>query len=876
MNIDPLEAAVQEELKSQAPQGSVEDPLGDLGGDIVTPEQLSYRQEQEKYQTLPMAGAAALAGAARGLTFGASDVLLRGAGLAEPARKLQAYLPEASLTGEVLGGIGGAFLGPGALVAKGAAAATAGIARPVLRAGAREALEGALYGVGQTVSDQALGTPESVAESLIANVGLGSIIGGTFGMGMHGVAEGAQALKGQVSKLLKGDNVVSRFMGEADDFVLDEFKKTAPNIEEIKRLAQQEGIPLTKGMLSDSEIIRGLESSLAQKPTMFGQLVRQEVEPTYRAFQKQAAKVVEEASEDTVESIADNVKNELVSRAHQLYDPASSLYQKINQEFDAITLTPDMREKLVKQINDWAGQQLKTSPARKAALDSIENLSDMIDMPLSKVKAISSDLGQRAQNLRQTGFSNEGRLVNILKDKVDNYLERQVKRAAIDQALQMPNGQALAKELLADLKEAKKGWREFKGFLEDIGEEAGLGKIKSFEQFIDRVESIDNAKLARNLFDVKSPKTLRFLKESFPDIFEQYRRIEIAKLAAKTQGFDKMGNSVSDVLKLKKELDKYAPESAQLILGKDKIRTINNLHELYRKIPRKIGPSGTPEGMWYTDVLKPALWAADFANYGIYKAGQIATDVQSKQTKEITNRFKNFITGAKKTVVPASTIAVTSSFKDYQKNLDYVQQMATNPDQYAAKIDESTKGLAQIDPSLQQAIANTSMEAVSFLQSKAPKNPFADSMFKSKVQWKPSDAELSKFNRYLKAIDDPFSILTDLEQGVLTSEGVEAVKTIYSDLYNKFVTEAVKQVGEHEQDIPFSKQLQLSLLLGQPLTNAQDTQMMQRLQQGAQASGAQEEAQAQGGMRPKSKKIDGDFLKGQMSQSEQLQRSRGQ
>ena len=216
MNADPLEQAVQAEIgqKPQQQQGMQDDPFADLGGEIVTPEQLSFRQEQEQYQTLPMAGLAALAGAARGATFGASDVLLRGAGLAEPARKLQVYQPEFSLGGEALGGIAGAFVGPGALAIKGAAAATAGIARPLLRAGAREAVEGALYGVGQTVSDQALGTPESVAESLVANVGLGAIVGGAFGMGIHGVAEGAQAFKKQVSKLLKGDNVVSRFMGE--------------------------------------------------------------------------------------------------------------------------------------------------------------------------------------------------------------------------------------------------------------------------------------------------------------------------------------------------------------------------------------------------------------------------------------------------------------------------------------------------------------------------------------------------------------------------------------------------------------------------------------------------------------------------------------
>lgn len=849
--------------------------FSDLGGESVTPEQLKVEQERSQYETLQKAALAGAAGVARGVSFGISDAILKGAGLAEETRKLQAYQPEASIAGELAGGIGGVFLGPGAVLARGAQAATAGIARPLLRAGAREALEGAIYGVGQTVSEQALGTPDSVAESLIANVGLGSVLGGTLGMGVHGVTEGAQALAKQVKKVLKGEDAITKWIGKADDYFVDEFEKTVPNLEELKRIAQQEGIPLTPGMESDSDVLRGIESALAQKPTAFGGMVREQVRPTYKAFQRQAAKVVEEASEETIEGIADEAKNTLISRAHELYDPASSLYNKLNTEMDKITLTPDMREKLVSNINEWADKYtLKQGAARKAAKDAIDNMAEMIDMPLTKIKEIGTDLGQRAQNLKQTGFSNEARLVNILKNKVDSYLDRQVKRAAIDQALEMPNGQALAKEFLSDLKEAKKGWKEFKGFLEDIGEEAGLGKIKSFSQFVERVEKIDNAKLARNLFDVKSPRTLKFFKENFPELFERYRKIEIAKLSTKTAAFDPQGNPITDVLKLGKELEKYSPESAKLILGQEKIRSIENLNKLYRKMPRKIGPSGTPEGMWYSDVLKPAMWLADASAYGIYKTGKVALEVQDKQSKQISTTLKNFLTSTKKTLVPASTIGVTSSFENYEKNLEYIQSIAIDPNKFMEKIEENTAGLSNIDPTLQEAIANTSMEATQFLQSKAPKNPFEGSMFQSKVKWRPSDAELSKFNRYLKAVDDPFSILADLEQGVLTSESVEAVKTIYPQIYTKIVTQVISEIA-NVQDIPFAKQLQLSMLLGQPLTNAQDFQMMQRLQSGAQAAGQQED-QMQNRAQPKSRKIEGDFTKGVMGQSEQLIRSRGE
>ena len=151
---------------------------------------------------------------------------------------------------------------------------------------------------------------------------------------------------------------------------------------------------------------------------------------------------------------------------------------------------------------------------------------------------------------------------------------------------------------------------------------------------------------------------------------------------------------------------------------------------------------------------------------------------------------------------------------------------------------------------------------------------FRSSMIISPVKWKPSDAELSKFNRYLKTIDDPLSILMDLEQGVLTAESVEAIQTVYPKLYEQIKQIAIDTIGRNEQQLPFGKQLQLSLLLQAPVSTIQDTQMMQRLQMGAMEAGQQEEAQQQA--RPRSKKIESDFLKGSMGQSEQLIRSRGQ
>lgn len=853
----------------------LENPFAEGGGVPISETEAVYQEERQKYETPKAELLAGAAGVARGISFGLSDLLLKGLGYSEEAAKLQAYQPSISTAGEVAGTVGGVFFGPGALLVKGAVKATAPIASNLGRVAAKEAIEGGVYGIGQTISEQALGSKESVAESLVANVGLGTILGAGFGIGAHGLGEGAQALKRQTSKFLKGEDALTKWLGTADDYVSEEFRKEAINIDELKAIAKEQGISLTKGMLSDSELIRGLESSLAQRPTVFGRMAREEIKPTYQAFQKQAAKVVEEASQDTVNSIGDEIKNTLINRAHQLYDPASSLYQEIGQATKNIQITPELRGKLVKTIDQWSlGNTLARSDARKAAQDAIANLSEDIFMPLDKVKDIASDLGGKMSVLKRAGDSKQAMLIGQLKTKIDNFYDRQVRRAAIDQALEMPDGKQIANELLADIKEAKKGWREFKTFLADVGDEAGLGKINSFSQFMDKIESIDNEKLARNLFDPKSVKSLKFVQENFPDVFDKLRRIEIAKLSAKADGVDPLGNVVTDIGKLTREVKKYSPEALELILGKDKVRSLNNLEKLYKKMPRKIGPSGTPEGMAYLNFLKPMMWVGDAAAFSAYKTGNIVLEMQDKQTKSMIDQIKKIVTNVKKPIVGASTVAITGMTRDYEQRLKDIQETALNPEKYSMAIQENTKGLAAVDPDLQQSIANTSMEAADFLSTKAPKNPFEGSMISGKIKWKPSDSELSKFNRYLKAIDDPFSVLIDLEQDLLTQEAVEAVKTIYPNLYAKMSEKLIEQIAEDGQEMPFVKQLQVSLFLGQPITGIQDIQMMQRLQSGAQAAGQMEQAQQQAPK--KTRKIEGDFLKGKMGQSEQLIRSRGE
>jgi hypothetical protein len=147
------------------------------------------------------------AGAARGASFGLSDMALRHAGVqAKTLRTLEEGAPITSTVGQVGGALAPLLLSGGASAAAEGVSlagslprAAAGIGRlagkaalqiaprgssllaragaKAVQLGAEGAAEGALYGAGEAITEDALGRADLNAESLIAHVGLGAALG---------------------------------------------------------------------------------------------------------------------------------------------------------------------------------------------------------------------------------------------------------------------------------------------------------------------------------------------------------------------------------------------------------------------------------------------------------------------------------------------------------------------------------------------------------------------------------------------------------------------------------------------------------------------------------------------------------------------------
>lgn len=194
--------------------GVVQDALG-IGYKPATEENIN----QFKYGTgIGNQLKAAALGAGEAATFGGTTAALVGSGLVDPntVKEIEGRNPGSYLAGQAAGIIGPALVGdeaglaglgkflPTNLLSKGAGAITAGSREMMAGSSASKvlkyasdvgshalgsAVEGAAYGLGNTVTEAVLGDPDLGGEKVLSNIGFGALLGGLGGAGIEGIVK---------------------------------------------------------------------------------------------------------------------------------------------------------------------------------------------------------------------------------------------------------------------------------------------------------------------------------------------------------------------------------------------------------------------------------------------------------------------------------------------------------------------------------------------------------------------------------------------------------------------------------------------------------------------------------------------------------------
>lgn len=151
------------------------------------------------------------------------------------------------------------------------------------------------------------------------------------------------------------------------------------------------------------------------------------------------------------------------------------------------------------------------------------------------------------------------------------------------------------------------------------------------------------------------------------------------------------------------------------------------------------------------------------------------------------------------------------AFKNFSNN---IISMRVNPDKLANKIAYNTMRAGYAAPNATRFAQVTLANATQFLYDKMPKDSSAGQDLFPK-DFKPSSLEMAKFQRYVQAVENPYSVVQELKAGTLTHEHVEALQAVYPAIYNEVRQNALGFVQKH-QDLSYSKKVQLGTLLNIP------------------------------------------------------------
>ncbi len=187
---------------------------------VATPEQMAQVERDRKYGGLGGQALAAGEGALSSATLGLSTVALDAAGYGDDIRGLREANPMSAMGGQVVGAFAGlgklkgglgvaqtALAGPSKMLYRGGAALERGLGGGLLGTGARAALEGGVFGLGDALAESAVYDTELTGERLAASMAQGALFGGGAALGAAGLGKGlslaARGLK-RTGKALSG------------------------------------------------------------------------------------------------------------------------------------------------------------------------------------------------------------------------------------------------------------------------------------------------------------------------------------------------------------------------------------------------------------------------------------------------------------------------------------------------------------------------------------------------------------------------------------------------------------------------------------------------------------------------------------------------
>jgi hypothetical protein len=221
---------------------------------------------------------------------------------------------------------------------------------------------------------------------------------------------------------------------------------------------------------------------------------------------------------------------------------------------------------------------------------------------------------------------------------------------------------------------------------------------------------------------------------------------------------------------------------------------------------------------------------------GLGKVAQISTSIDRRLETGVgkyLSRVKETGAGVRRAARHAVAASVSAATRDtsqhtYDRTKEQVELVQRNPDAMRAAVQRSTRNIAAEAPMTAKAIEDRSIKSLEFLALKMPQPRDRGPLLGPSKDI--SAQELSKFARYVDAVENPLKIIDELQDGTLSPETVEAVRETRPLLYQQIQTQVLKQIQSMEQPPAYTDRIQLGLLLDIPTDPTLEPEIFRILQ----------------------------------------------
>lgn len=374
-----------------------------------------------------------------------------------------------------------------------------------------------------------------------------------------------------------------------------------PNADEVIAAASRMNVDPTRGMLTNERAVQKLESGLAQSPTSIGQDMAEKMTKINEGMKAYGEGALGHGQSMTKIQSAAAGKGAISESLTKKIQPAVDTYKQIESEIIHIPVGQKSSGLVARNIKELPYAKIKGSQEANFANQIAENVSSL--KSLDELRNLRSYVGKTfndknvSPQMRQTAGEIYSRLTRME--------QRSITKAAIEAGQNPKHGEAVAREMIGQIKEANKIYSSASKDVQDLAESVGLGKVQNYADFIRKIEKMPDEKFVDKFFNPNNVKALDSFKSKFPEAFESLRSAKVGQVYK-----DSVVKGELSVASLVNNVKKMTPESRRLIFGDESDKMLKDIELVYNRTYHKVGPSGTPEGLYEMGqgVFKPSTW----------------------------------------------------------------------------------------------------------------------------------------------------------------------------------------------------------------------------------------------------------------------------